>query len=79
MNHWQYEQYKQMDEYNRQKMITEIRADRLVQQYRIYHPGIFERIMFRFANWMIEKGKGLRRRYEIPSTNGAHSTSRNFT
>ena len=78
MNHWQYEQYKQIDEYNRQRMMVEIRADRLVQQYHIYHPGIFEGMKFKFANWMIAIGNGLRRRYEIPSANGNQKTSRNL-
>lgn len=78
MNHWQYEQYKQIDEFSRQRIISEIRAENLVGQYRIYHPGIFERMMFSLANWMIAKGKVLHRRYEIPSTNCTQETSRNL-
>jgi hypothetical protein len=78
MNHWQYEQYKQIDEFSRQRIISEVEADKLVEQYRIYHPGIFERMMFRLANWMIIIGKGLRRRYEIPSANCNQETSSNL-
>jgi len=79
MNHWQYEQYKQIDEFSRQRIISEIKAEKLVRQYRIYHPGIFERMMFRLANWMIAKGEGLRRRYEIPSANRSQGPSRSLT
>jgi hypothetical protein len=69
MNHWQYEQYTQIDKLYRQQMISEMQAQRLVQQYRIYHHGLFEQIMFNLANWMIGKGRQLRQRYEIPTTN----------
>ena len=78
MNHWQYEQYKQIDECNRQRMMDEIRAEKLVRQTSVYHPGIFERMMFKLANWMISKGKGLRRRYEIPAANCSQAASRNL-
>lgn len=77
MNHWQYEHYKQIDEFRRQRMISEITADKLVRQYCIYHPGIFEQTMFKLANWMISKGNQLRRRYEIPSSNCNRRTTRN--
>ncbi|MCI0556806.1 MAG: hypothetical protein L0287_38190 [Anaerolineae bacterium] len=79
MNHWQFEQYKQMDEYNRQRMMAEIRTERLIRQTRVYHPGIFKRTMIGLANWMISKGKRLRRRYEIPATSCSQKASRNFT
>lgn len=78
MNHGQYEQYKQIDGFYRQQMISEMQTERLVQQYRIYHPGLFEQIMFNLANWMIRKGKRLRQRYEIPTTNGGQSASRSL-
>ena len=78
MNHWQYEQYKQIDEFSRQKMISEIRVEKLVRQYRVYHPGIFERTMFSLADWIISIGKRLRRRYEIPSTNCPQAVSSNL-
>lgn len=76
MNHLQYEQYKQIDESYRQRMAAELQAEKLVQQYRVYHPGIFEKAMFKLANWMISAGKRLRQRYEIPATSGAQTASR---
>ena len=78
MNQWQYEQYKQIDDYSRQRIIAEVRAERVVRQLRIYHPGIFARMMFRLANWMIAKGQGLRRRYEIPSAHRSQDPSRSL-
>jgi hypothetical protein len=78
MNQWQYEQYKQMDEFSRQRIVSEVKAEKLVQQLRIYHPGMFARMMFRLANWMIAKGQGLRRRYEIPSAHHSQGPSRNL-
>ena len=76
MNHLQYEQYKQIDESYRQRMVAELQAEKLVQQYRIYHPGIFEKGMFKLAIWIISVGKRLYRRYEIPATSGAQTASR---
>ena len=79
MNHWQYEQYTQIDEFYRQQMIAEMQVERLVQQYRIYHPGLFGQIMFKLATWMIPKGTQLRQRYEIPTTNCGQPASRSLT
>lgn len=78
MNHWQFEQYKQIDEISRQRMQSEARAENLVRRLRTYHPGAFERVMFRLANWMILKGKQLRRRYEIPETGCSQQAPRNL-
>ena len=75
MNHWQYEQYKQIDEFYRQQMRFEVQTERLVQQYRVYHPGRFEQTMFRLANWLIGMGKQLRKRYEIPASTGSRQES----
>lgn len=77
MNHLHYEQYGKIDESYRQRMVAEFQAERLVQQYHVYHPGIFEKAMFKLANWMISAGKQLRRRYEIPPANCSQTTSRN--
>jgi hypothetical protein len=58
-----------MAEYHRQEILQEtehIRLERIALQSRVYHPGVFERTMFRFANWMISTGKQLRKRYEVP-------------
>jgi hypothetical protein len=73
MNHFQDE----FDaEYNRQRILTEVKQIRLEQlalKSRPYKPGRFERTMFNFANWMISTGKQLRKRYEVPSVNRNHS------
>jgi hypothetical protein len=34
--------------------------------------------MFSFANWMIATGKQLRKRYEIPVSNGNQAQSKRF-
>jgi len=78
MNNLQYEQYKRLDEYSRHQLAEEIKAEKLIQHYRLYHPGIFERMMFRFGTWMISIGNGLRRRYEIPSTKYSQTALSNF-
>lgn len=78
MNHWQYEQYKQLDEFSRQRILSEVRAENLVRQFRAYHPNMFERVMFSLANWMISKGKQLRHRYDIPASNGSQRTFDNL-
>ncbi len=59
-------------EYNRQRIVDEfeqIKLDKLARKSRPQRPGIFERSMFNFANWMISTGKQLRRKYEMPSVN----------
>lgn len=76
MNHLQYEQYRTIDESYRQRMAAELQAEKLVQHYRVYQPGLFEKAMFKLANWMISAGKRLRQRYEIPATNCAPTASR---
>jgi hypothetical protein len=57
-------------EYNRQRILEEMEAIRLENmaiRYRVYRPGLFERTMFHFANWMISTGSQLRKRYEVPT------------
>ncbi|RIK30467.1 MAG: hypothetical protein DCC56_09085 [Anaerolineae bacterium] len=68
-------------EYNRQRIIAEmkqIRLEHIALGARAYQPGRFARLMFAFANWMIATGKQLRKRYEIPSAkcNQVASTKR---
>jgi hypothetical protein len=63
MNNWQDEF---MAEYRRLELLQEaeqIRLERLALRSRVDRPGLFERTMCRFANWMISTGKQLRRRY----------------
>ncbi len=60
-----------MAEHHRQRILDEIeqiQLEKLVLQASVYRPGLFERIMFNFANWMISTGSQLRKRYEIPTT-----------
>lgn len=78
MNHLQYEQYKQIDESYRQRMVAELQAEKLVQEYRVYHPGVFEKAMFKLGNWMISRGRQILRRYEIPSSNCSPTVSRDL-
>ena len=78
MNNW-HDEF--MAEYHRQQILKEvdqIRLERLALQSLIYRPGLFERSMFSFANWMISTGKQLRRRYEIPSVDCSTSPSGSF-
>ena len=68
-------------EYNRQRIIDEveqIRLEKLARGRRAYRPGLFARAMFNFANWMISAGKGLRKRYEVPSANCNNTASESF-
>jgi len=67
MNNWHIEF---MAEYNRQHIIEEaeeIRLENLTTYYRVYRPGLFERTMYNFANWMVSTGSQLRKRYEGPA------------
>ena len=78
MNYWQDEKTA---EYNRQRILDEveqIRLEKLALKSRLYRPGLFERTMFNFANWMISSGKQLRKRYEVPSTNCNKTPSESF-
>ena len=78
MNNWNNEY---MAEYHRQEILDEveqIRLEKLAVTSRVYRPGLFERTMFNFANWMISTGKQLRKRYEIPAVDCNHSRSGSF-
>ena len=78
MSHWQDELNAK---YNRQRILDEveqIRLENLALKSRVYHPGMFGRTMFNFANWMISTGKQLRRRYEIPARNCNQTPTGNF-
>jgi len=73
MNHWNDEF---MAEYRRQEILHEmeqIRLEKIAVRSRVYRPGLFERSMFNFANWMISTGKQLRKRYEIPTVDCSKS------
>ena len=79
MYHWSDEF---MAEYHRQEILNEVEHIRLEKlaaaSGHIYHPGIFARTMFNFANWMISTGKQLRKRYEIPKVDCSHSATGSF-
>lgn len=78
MNYWQDEKTA---EYNRQRILDEvekIRLEKLALKSRVYRPGLFERTMFNFANWLFSFGKQLRKRYEVPSTNCNKTPSESF-
>ena len=78
MNNWNNEY---MAEYHRQEILDEveqIRLEKLAVTSRVYRPGLFERTMFNFANWMISTGKQLRKRYEIPAVDCSKSHAGSF-
>lgn len=69
MNNWQ-DMYKA--EYHRQQLLNEaeqIRLEKLVRQSRANCPNRFERTMLTFANWLISRGRQLRKRYEATTVN----------
>ena len=78
MNNWTNEY---MAEYHRQEIldqVEQIRLEKLAVTSRVYRPGLFERTMFNFANWMISTGKQLRKRYEIPAVDCGKSRTGSF-
>ncbi len=78
MNNWHTEF---MAEYDRQHILEEaeeIRLLNLATHSRVYRPGLFERTMFHFANWMISTGNRLRKRYEMPSVRCHQSSTRSY-
>ncbi|HSM71005.1 MAG TPA: hypothetical protein VK851_05640 [Anaerolineales bacterium] len=67
MNYYQDELTAQ---YNREKVREDfslIHIEQHAAKARVYHPGVFTRIMHSFSIWMISTGKNLHNRYEIPS------------
>ena len=78
MNNWQNEF---MAEYHRQDILEEveqIRLEKLALQSRVNCPTLFERTMFTFGNWMISRGRQLRKRYEAPAVNCSNSPTGSF-
>ena len=78
MNNWHNEY---MAEYHRQNILDDAhqsRLEKLALTSRVYRPGLFERTMFNFANWMISTGRQLGKRYEIPSADCNKSRSESF-
>lgn len=65
MNSWPNEL---MAESHRQRILQEveqIRLEEIAQNAGREHPGLFERMVFSAANWMISTGKQLHKHYEI--------------
>jgi len=78
MNNWNNDY---MAEYHRRDLIEEARQyqlEKLGVASRVLHPNLFTRTMFSFGNWMIARGKQLRKRYEIPTPSCNHSPSGSF-
>ena len=70
-----------MAEYHRQEILNQveqIRLEKIAIKSRVYRPGLFERTMFNFANWMISTGKQLRKRYEVPAVDCSNTRSGSF-
>ena len=68
-------------EYNRQRIVEEmeqIRLEKLALRSHVHRPGLFERTMFNFANWMISTGGRLRKRYEIPAMSCSHPPTETY-
>jgi hypothetical protein len=69
MNNWHNDF---MAEYRRQELLQEaerIHLEKLARQAHVRCPTRLERTMLTFANWMISKGKQLRKRYEATTVN----------
>jgi hypothetical protein len=78
MNNWHNEF---MAEYDRQHILEEaeeMRLENLTTRFRVYRPGLFERTMFHFANWMISTGSQLRKRYEAPTLHCSNSPTSSY-
>ena len=78
MNNWNNEY---MAEYHRQEILNQveqIRLEKIALKSHVYRPGVFERTMFNFANWMISTGKHLRKRYEVPAVDCSNPRSGSF-
>jgi hypothetical protein len=73
MNNWHNEF---MAEYHRQDIlrdVEQIRLEKLALEARGNCPTLFERLLLTFANWMISKGRQLRKRYEAVPANCGNS------
>ena len=74
MNHWQIEYTA---EYHRQQILEEvehIQLEKLALESRVRCPNRMELTILNFANWMISKGKQLRKRYEFTAVNCGNPT-----
>ena len=67
MNNWHIEFMAEFDRQHILEQAEQIQLEKLTSRFRVYRPGLFERSMYKFANWMISTGSQLRKRYEIPA------------
>lgn len=70
-----------MAELHRQQLLEEAELHRLEKRALKSQPGcpnLFERALIKFANWMIARGKQLRKRYELPIMNCKNSPTGSF-
>ena len=78
MNNWQNEY---MSEYHRQSLLEDakqFRLEKITREAHVRCPNRFERTMVAFANWMISRGRQLRKHYESPAINCGKSPTRSF-
>lgn len=78
MNNWNNEY---LAEYHRQDLIREaeqLSLEKPGYSSHVYRPSLFSRVMFNFGNWMVIRGKQLRKRYEIPSAACNNTTYSSF-
>lgn len=65
-----------MADLHRQQLLEEaeqVRLEKLGLESQAGCPNLFERALIKFANWMIARGKQLRKRYELPAVNCKNS------
>jgi hypothetical protein len=78
MNNWHVEFMAELDRQHILEQAEGIRLESLATRSRVYRPGLFERTMFHFANWMISAGSQLRKRYEVPTVHCSSSPTRSY-
>lgn len=78
MNHW-HDEFMAEDHRRRiLEQVEQIRLEKLALEARGSCLTLFERTIVTFANWMISKGKQLRRRYEAPRVGCGKSPTGSF-
>ena len=78
MNNWHTEFMAEFDRQHILEEAEEIRFEAMATHFRAGRPGLFERTMFHFANWMISTGSQLRKRYEAPSIHCTNSPTGSY-
>ena len=78
MKDWQDEFLAESHRQDIWKQVEQIRLERLALEARGDCPTLFERSMLTFGNWMISKGRQLRKRYEASTGNCSNPPPRSF-